>query len=118
MGCVYRMGIRVLDVGQVIGMCLWSMHMGHINIWGMKEHPQGACMWHVCEIHVSCVWVLCVCVLCGCVQWVKVTRIYSAGRQMLEIKLGHILQKSFSCHLCSWPYPLPTPHQCPVWVRT
>lgn len=36
---------------------------------------------------------------------VQVTEIYSAGRWMLEIKLGHIFQDSLSCHLYSLLHP-------------
>ena len=41
------------------------------------------------------------------VWWVQVTGITSAGRRMLEMKLGHSLQDSLSCHLCSCIPSLP-----------
>ena len=66
---------------------------------------------------ISCVCVWCTRVLCGCVRWDQVTGIYSAGEQMLEVKLGHILQDSLSCHHCSCPSPFPPPpsNQCALF---
>lgn len=56
-----------------------------------------------------------------CAMWtyavVQVTGIYSAGRWMLEIKLGHILQDSLSCHLYSLLHPHSPPTSVLSWLE-